>query len=81
MLQAYVPPRRPAHMLAWRARDPYVLECDVWVPLRGKRTLRMAAGPRTGSESRPFDPPRTGKIAVKVNNHYGDEVLKGFEIG
>ncbi len=27
--------------------------------------------------SRPFDPP-TGKIAVKVINHYGDEVLKVF---
>ena len=29
--------------------------------------------------SRPFDPPETGKIAVKVINHYGDEVLKVFE--
>jgi adenine-specific DNA-methyltransferase len=26
--------------------------------------------------SRPFDPPSTGKIAVKVINHYGDEVLR-----
>lgn len=26
--------------------------------------------------SRAFDPPDTGKIAVKVINHYGDEVLK-----
>ena len=30
--------------------------------------------------SRPFDPPSTGKIAVKVINHYGDEVLKVFEV-
>lgn len=30
--------------------------------------------------SRPFDPPKTGRIAVKVINHYGDEVLKVFEI-
>ena len=30
--------------------------------------------------SRPFDPPKTGKIAVKVINHYGDEVLKVLEI-
>jgi adenine-specific DNA-methyltransferase len=29
--------------------------------------------------SRPFDPPETGKIAVKVINHYGDEVLKVFD--
>jgi len=30
--------------------------------------------------SRPFAPPETGKIAVKVINHYGDEVLKVFTI-
>jgi adenine-specific DNA-methyltransferase len=30
--------------------------------------------------SRPFAKPGTGKIAVKVINHYGDEVLKVFEI-
>ncbi len=29
--------------------------------------------------SQPFDPPKTGKIAVKAINHYGDEVLKVFE--
>jgi hypothetical protein len=28
------------------------------------------------TESRPFQPPETGKIAVKVINHYGDEVMK-----
>jgi adenine-specific DNA-methyltransferase len=28
--------------------------------------------------SRPFERPKTGKIAVKVINHYGDEVLKVF---
>jgi adenine-specific DNA-methyltransferase len=32
------------------------------------------------TKSRPFDPPTTGKIAVKVINHYGDEVLKVFEV-
>jgi adenine-specific DNA-methyltransferase len=30
--------------------------------------------------SRPFPPPKTGKIAVKVINHYGDEVMKIVEI-
>jgi adenine-specific DNA-methyltransferase len=30
--------------------------------------------------SRPFPIPETGKIAVKVINHYGDEVLKVFDI-
>jgi adenine-specific DNA-methyltransferase len=32
------------------------------------------------TESRPFDPPASGKIAVKVINHYGDEVLKVYSI-
>jgi len=30
--------------------------------------------------SRPFAKPETGKIAVKVINHYGDEVLKVFDV-
>jgi len=30
--------------------------------------------------SRPFDPPTTGHIAIKVINHYGDEVLKVYEV-
>ncbi len=32
------------------------------------------------TESRAFDPPDTGKIAVKLINHYGDEVLKVYEV-
>ncbi len=31
--------------------------------------------------SRPFDKPKAGKIAVKVINHFGDEVLKVFDFG
>ncbi len=30
--------------------------------------------------SRPFAQPETGKIAVKVINHYGDEVLRVFKL-
>ena len=33
-----------------------------------------------GTVSRPFSKPSTGKIAIKVINHYGDEVLKVFEV-
>mgnify|MGYP000856809045 FL=1 len=33
------------------------------------------------TKSRPFDRPETGKIAVKVINHYGDEGLKVFGVG
>ncbi|GEO27407.1 restriction endonuclease subunit M [Alicyclobacillus acidoterrestris] len=30
--------------------------------------------------SQPFDAPESGKIAIKVINHYGDEVLKVFSV-
>jgi adenine-specific DNA-methyltransferase len=50
-----------------------------------KRALRAeideaALSALYSTKSRPFDPPKTGKIAVKVINHYGDEVLKVFEV-
>ena len=32
------------------------------------------------SVSRPFDKPKSGKIAVKVINDYGDQVLKVFKL-
>ena len=32
------------------------------------------------TRSRPFEKPTTGKIAVKVINHYGDEVLKVYTV-
>jgi len=32
------------------------------------------------TKSHPFDPPTTGKIAVKIINHYGDEVLKVYDV-
>ena len=31
--------------------------------------------------SRPFDKPKSGRIAVKVINHLGDEVMKVFGVG
>jgi adenine-specific DNA-methyltransferase len=50
-----------------------------------KRALRAEIDEGTWSTlystvSRPFAPPEHGKIAVKVINHYGDEVLKVFEV-
>ena len=33
-----------------------------------------------GTKSWPFEVPKTNKVAVKVINHYGDEVLKVFEV-
>ncbi len=32
------------------------------------------------TRSQPFDKPQTGKIAIKVINHYGDEVLKVYDV-
>ena len=56
--------------------DPYA---------RLKRVLRAEIDEHAwdslyGTRSRPFPPPKSGKIAIKVINHYGDEVLKVFEI-
>ena len=50
-----------------------------------KRALRVEIDEAAWSSlystvSAPFDPPASGKIAVKVINHYGDEVLKVFEV-
>jgi len=32
------------------------------------------------NRSYPFEPPASGKIAVKIINHYGDEVLKVYKV-
>jgi adenine-specific DNA-methyltransferase len=52
---------------------------------RLKRALRAEIDEAAWSslyatKSRPFDPPKAGKIAIKVINHYGDEVLKVYPI-
>jgi hypothetical protein len=44
------------------------------VPIYIRETIRQA-------KSMPFPAPSTGKIAVKVINHYGDEVLKVYTVG
>jgi adenine-specific DNA-methyltransferase len=50
-----------------------------------KRALKAEIDPAAwaslySTTSRPFDRPSTGKIAVKVINEYGDEVLKVYEV-
>jgi len=52
---------------------------------RLQRTLRAEIDEEAWSSlystvSRPFPKPETGRIAVKVINHYGDEVLKVYEV-
>jgi adenine-specific DNA-methyltransferase len=52
---------------------------------RLKRALRAEIDEAAWSalystKSIPFDKPKTGKVAIKVINHYGDEVLKVLEV-
>jgi adenine-specific DNA-methyltransferase len=58
------------------ASDPYKslkttlkaeIDADAWASLNS-------------DTSRPFDPPKSGRIAVKVINHLGDEVMKVFRV-
>jgi len=59
------------------ANDPYKalkttlkaeIDADAWASLNS-------------DTSRPFDKPKSGRIAVKVINHLGDEVMKVFKVG
>jgi len=57
-------------------QDPY----EKW-----KRTLKAEIDEEAwaslySATSRPFPKPKAGRIAVKVINHYGDEVLKVFKV-
>jgi adenine-specific DNA-methyltransferase len=50
-----------------------------------KTTLKAEVGPEAwatlhSDTSRPFDKPTKGRIAVKVINHLGDEVMKVFRV-
>ena len=67
---------RHAYFLGAQAGDPYKalkttlraeIDADAWATLHS-------------DTSRPFDPPKSGRIAVKVINHLGDEVMKMFRV-
>ena len=65
-------------------RHAYFTDGEDWYE-RLKKTLKAEIDESVWSSlyatvSRPFDPPKTGKIALKVINHYGDEVLKVYEV-
>src|SRR5439155_3372954 len=47
---------------------------------RGNLRSQFATSTLNGT-SRPFDKPKSGRIAVKVLNHLGDDVMKAFKIG
>ena len=58
------------------ANDPYKIAEDR-APRRDRRGSLAKLYPDT---SRPFPRPETGRIAVKVINHFGDEVMKVFGV-
>ena len=67
---------RHAYFLGAQASDPYKslkttlraeIDADAWASLYS-------------DTSRPFEKPKSGRIAVKVINHLGDEVMKVFRI-
>ena len=67
---------RPALLLHRRQRPVQAAEDGA----EGRHRRRTPGSRSTRTESRPFDKPETGKIAVKVINDYGDEVMKVFEV-
>jgi len=46
---------------------------DPWIIFHGTSTLNK-------DTSRAFEKPKSGRIAVKVINHLGDEVMKVFRV-
>ena len=67
---------RHAYFLNGRAHDPYAAL---------KRTLKAEVDEEAWASlyrtvSRPFAAPASGRIAVKVINHYGDEVMKVYRV-
>ena len=58
------------------ARDPYK---SLKTSLKAE-IAREAWESLRRSISRPFERPKSGRIAVKVINHLGDEVMKVFRV-
>jgi adenine-specific DNA-methyltransferase len=58
---------RPRSIRALKTTLKVEIDADVWA------TLNSAV-------SRPFPMPKSGRIAVKVINHLGDEVMKVFRV-
>ena len=58
------------------ADDPYAkLKCALRAEIDEAQWATLYS-----TKSYPFEPPSSGKIAVKVINHYGDEVLKVYKV-
>ena len=66
---------RPPRLLPRRERPLQRAEDDA-----EGRDQRRSLGDAHSDTSRPFDKPKSGRIAVKVINHLGDEVMKVFRV-
>ena len=69
--------------LLYRAGQHLVRSCEPCAAL--KTTLKAEINAETwqslnSDTSRPFNKPKSGRIAVKVINHLGDEVMKVFKV-
>jgi hypothetical protein len=60
-------------------RLPIVMFCNT-CHVRDSRIVKDIMLAMSSLSGKPFEVPPTGKIAVKVINHYGDEVLKVYEV-
>ena len=55
-----------------QAEEGCFIACSFWIA--------EAWATLNSDTSRPFDKPKGGRIAVKVINHLGDEVMKVFRV-
>jgi hypothetical protein len=74
-------PPRSTHL----SRVPNATVANTTAPGALKTTLKAeidedAWATLHSDTSRPFDKPKSGRIAVKVINHLGDEVMKVFRV-
>jgi hypothetical protein len=59
----------------------FILLYQWTVPPADRRFFILDAWEKLNNDiSRPFDKPSSGRIAVKVINHLGDEVMKVFRV-
>ena len=56
------------------------ISSSIGVTSTARTSCSMRRATLRSDVSRPFDKPETGRIAVKVINHLGDEVMKVFRV-
>jgi adenine-specific DNA-methyltransferase len=59
----------------WRGKRPAATAISIKAEINEEAWATLHS-----DTSRPFDKPASGRIAVKVINHLGDEVMKVFRV-